>query len=153
MFHRETNTLNLWGNRQNTRFLRRYERINASNIKDFRGQTQVLDQDGMLYRSLFYLKDNNGARDVAALTFASFMAMIPFMAMMFVIAVVSAMPLSARILALYLRLGSLLWRSASLTSFTIISRTPQSNFTSSVRAHRDVSLPIVSCEEDRAYLH
>lgn len=40
---------------------------------------------GMLAGRIFYLKDM-WARDVAALTFASFMAMIPFMAMMFVIA-------------------------------------------------------------------
>ena len=40
---------------------------------------------GMLAGRIFYLKDM-WARDVAALTFASFMALIPFMAMMFVIA-------------------------------------------------------------------
>lgn len=40
---------------------------------------------GMLAGRIFYIKDM-WARDVAALTFASFMALIPFMAMMFVIA-------------------------------------------------------------------
>lgn len=85
MFYRETNTLNLWGNRQNTRFYEDIREFNSSNIKDFRGRLKSWIKMGMLAGRIFYLKDM-WARDVAALTFASFMAMIPFMAMMFVIA-------------------------------------------------------------------
>ena len=70
------------------RILGFYEDIrefNSSNIKDFRGRLKSWIKMGMLAGRIFYLKDM-WARDVAALTFASFMAMIPFMAMMFVIA-------------------------------------------------------------------
>ena len=70
------------------RILGFYEDIrefNSSNIKDFRGRFKSWIKMGMLAGRIFYLKDM-WARDVAALTFASFMALIPFMAMMFVIA-------------------------------------------------------------------
>ena len=70
------------------RILGFYEDIrefNSSNIKDFRGRLKSWIKMGMLAGRIFYLKDM-WARDVAALTFASFMALIPFMAMMFVIA-------------------------------------------------------------------
>lgn len=85
------------------RILGFYEDIrefNSSNIKDFRGRLKSWIKMGMLAGRIFYLKDM-WARDVAALTFASFMAMIPFMAMMFVIAPWFRLCLSARILALY----------------------------------------------------
>ena len=70
------------------RILRYYEDLrefNSSNIKDFRGRVKSWIKMGMLAGRIFYVKDM-WARDVAALTFASFMALIPFMAMMFVIA-------------------------------------------------------------------
>ena len=70
------------------RILGFYEDIrefNSSNIKDFRGRMKSWIKMGMLAGRIFYVKDM-WARDVAALTFASFMALIPFMAMMFVIA-------------------------------------------------------------------
>ena len=59
--------------------------LNSSNIQDFRGKMKSWLKMGMLAGRIFYIKDM-WARDVAALTFASFMALIPFMAMMFVIA-------------------------------------------------------------------
>lgn len=59
--------------------------LNSSNIQDFRGKMKSWLKMGMLASRIFYIKDM-WARDVAALTFASFMALIPFMAMMFVIA-------------------------------------------------------------------
>ena len=59
--------------------------FNSSNIQDFRGKLKSWIKMGMLAGRIFYVKDM-WARDVAALTFASFMALIPFMAMMFVIA-------------------------------------------------------------------
>ncbi len=74
------------------RILGFYEDIrefNSSNIKDFRGRMKSWIKMGMLAGRIFYVKDM-WARDVAALTFASFMALIPFMAMMFVIAGVMA---------------------------------------------------------------
>lgn len=70
------------------RILRYYEDLrefNSSNIKDFRGRVKSWIKMGMLAGRIFYVKDM-WARDVAALTFASFMALIPFMAMVFVIA-------------------------------------------------------------------
>ena len=70
------------------RIQRYYEDLrefNSSNIKDFRGRVKSWIKMGMLAGRIFYVKDM-WARDVAALTFASFMALIPFMAMMFVIA-------------------------------------------------------------------
>ena len=60
-------------------------KLNSSNIQDFRGKMKSWLKMGMLAGRIFYIKDM-WARDVAALTFASFMALIPFMAMMFVIA-------------------------------------------------------------------
>lgn len=67
MFCRETNTLNLWGNRQNTRFYEDIREFNSSNIKDFRGRLKSWIKMGMLAGRIFYLKDM-WARDVAALT-------------------------------------------------------------------------------------
>lgn len=116
------------------RILGFYEDIrefNSSNIKDFRGRLKSWIKMGMLAGRIFYLKDM-WARDVAALTFASFMAMIPFMAMMFVIARGSAMPLCSNPGSLPPSRHSLLWRRPSLTSFTIISRIRRAT-TSSVR--------------------
>ena len=116
------------------RILGFYEDIrefNSSNIKDFRGRLKSWIKMGMLAGRIFYLKDM-WARDVAALTFASFMAMIPFMAMMFVIARGFGY---ASLLESWLSTTSrhsLLWRRPSLTSFTIISRIRRAT-TSSVR--------------------
>lgn len=76
MFYRETNTLSLWGNRQNIRFYEDIREFNSSNIKDFRGRLKSWIKMAMLAGRIFYLKDM-WARDVAALTFASFMALIP----------------------------------------------------------------------------
>ena len=104
------------------RILGFYEDIrefNSSNIKDFRGRFKSWLKMGMLAGRIFYLKDM-WARDVAALTFASFMALIPFMAMMFVIARGFGY---ASLLESWLSTSfSLLWRRPSLTSFTIILR-------------------------------
>ena len=58
------------------RILGFYEDIrefNSSNIKDFRGRMKSWIKMGMLAGRIFYVKDM-WARDVAALTFASFMA-------------------------------------------------------------------------------
>ena len=66
-------------------FYKDIREFNSSNIQDFRGKLKSWIKMGMLAGRIFYVKDM-WARDVAALTFASFMALIPFMAMMFVIA-------------------------------------------------------------------
>ena len=70
------------------RILGFYEDIrefNSSNIKDVRGRLKSWIKMGMLAGRIFYLKDML-SRDVSHLTFASFMALLPFMAMLFVIA-------------------------------------------------------------------
>ena len=54
-------------------------------VHDFHGRMKSWMKAGMLAVRIFYVKDM-WTRDVAALTFASFMALIPFMAMLFVIA-------------------------------------------------------------------
>lgn len=66
-------------------FYKGISEFNSSNIHDFHGKMKSWLKMGMLAARIFYVKDM-WARDVAALTFASFMALIPFMAMMFVIA-------------------------------------------------------------------
>ena len=71
------------------------EILTCGTCLNFYGLTEKLAVGGVtnMYVIIFYIKDM-WARDVAALTFASFMALIPFMAMMFVIdeAITSASP-------------------------------------------------------------
>lgn len=59
--------------------------LHTSNVDDFSGKVKSWLKTRCLAGRIFIQKDM-WARDVAALTFASLMALIPFMAMMFVIA-------------------------------------------------------------------
>ena len=67
------------------RFYTSIRKLDSFSVHDFRGRMKSWMKTGMLAARIFYVKDM-WTRDVAALTFASFMALIPFMAMLFVIA-------------------------------------------------------------------
>ncbi len=67
------------------RFYTSIRKLDSFSVHDFHGRMKSWMKTGMLAARIFYVKDM-WTRDVAALTFASFMALIPFMAMLFVIA-------------------------------------------------------------------
>lgn len=67
------------------RFYTSIRKLDSFSVHDFRGRMKSWMKTGMLAARMFYVKDM-WTKDVAALTFASFMALIPFMAMLFVIA-------------------------------------------------------------------
>ena len=67
------------------RFYTSIRKLDSFSVHDFHGRMKSWMKTGMLAVRIFYVKDM-WTRDVAALTFASFMALIPFMAMLFVIA-------------------------------------------------------------------
>lgn len=66
-------------------FYKSIRQLDSWSVHDFRGRVKSWMKTGMLAARMFYVKDM-WTKDVAALTFASFMALIPFMAMLFVIA-------------------------------------------------------------------
>ena len=67
------------------RFYTSIRKLDSFSVYDFHGRMKSWMKTGMLAVRIFFVKDM-WTRDVAALTFASFMALIPFMAMLFVIA-------------------------------------------------------------------
>ena len=66
-------------------FYKSIRELDSFSVHDLRGRIKSWLKTGMLAARVFYVKDM-WTRDVADLTFASFMALIPFMAMLFVIA-------------------------------------------------------------------